>query len=176
MKLIALCIATAALLLPAGTVLAQDGEAQPGGGQSSIVELAGAYQGGYLQVVSICGFQLYNTLGIIHSDLVNGVIDPPTALSSLEYNSLLQSACHTSLEDIRALTPVQDTMALAELEALQGIMTAEGELIRALIDFASEPSDAHYAAADSARRQVETLLDAYVNQDGGESGDAGGSG
>lgn len=126
------------------------------------IALAGAYQSGYLQVVAVSCFQLYISAGIIQSDLLNGVISPAIALDSLEYNSLMQSVCATTLEEIRSLTPAEDPAGLAELDRLISINTAEGELLRALQDFCTNTSDTTYAAVVDAQHNVEAALDDYT--------------
>jgi hypothetical protein len=145
---------------PAGQTAAPAPSAAPSIDEA--LNLISAYQAGYFQVVAVSCFQLYSSTGIIQTDMLNGVIGPSTALTALQHNSLLQSVCLTTLTDIRGLTPAVDKEGLAELDRLTNIITAEGELLRALQDYCQAPGDTALAAVGTAQQQVEAALTAYA--------------
>jgi hypothetical protein len=158
------CLITCICLLAALPAWAQAPEAGPTSAAPNGLELAATYQSGYLQVVAVSCYQLYSSTGIIQTNLVDGMISPATALTALEHNSLLQSVCLTTLSDIRALTPDADAAGQAELDRLLSIATTEGELLRALQDYCTAPSDATATALDAAQQQVEAALTAYAGE------------
>jgi hypothetical protein len=127
-----------------------------------MVALAEAYQKGYLQVVAIACFQLYSSSGIIATDFSKGNIDAVTALDALDEDSLLHSACYTTLMAIQELTPPTDSIALAEIAKLLGLLTAEDELITALDDVITDPTADKAAVVEAARTKVEQTLDSYM--------------
>ena len=156
--LLALCLAMSCL--PAWAQSAEGAQAAPS--PQNALELAAAYQSGYLQVVAVSCFQLYSSTGIIQTDLESGIISPATALTALEHNSLLHSVCMTTLSDIRELTPVTDTVGITELDRLLALLTAEGDLLRALQDFCLSQTEATYTAVCRAQEQVEEALTEYA--------------
>lgn len=135
---------------------------------SPAVQLAGAYQSGYLSVVGTACFQLYSSMGIIASDLSAGHINSATALSALEQNGLLLSVCQSSLEDVRALTSAEDEQGAVLLGRLAAMLDALTVLHSALADAASTPRgdkaglQAASKAVDSARSGVELALENYA--------------
>ncbi len=156
-------VITLLLCMALSTALAWAQEdAPPADPMPAGIALAGAYQSGYMQVVAISCFQLYISAGIIQTDLLNGVISPAVALNNLEYCSLLQSVCATTLEEVRALTPTEDPTGLAELDRLIAMNTAEGELLRTLQDFCANADDETYTAVVNAQQAVEAALDDYT--------------
>jgi hypothetical protein len=161
------CIGLLLLLaaLPAGADNGADAAAPT---DSSALELAGAYQGGYLAVVGTACFQLYSSMGIIASDLSAGHITNATALSALEQNGLLLSVCQDSLEEIRNLTSAADPQGAELLGRIAGVLEALSGLHSALVDAASAPRTDKAAqrtavqAVETSRQQVEAALDAYA--------------
>jgi len=129
---------------------------------AELLTLAQAYQSNYLELVAICGFQLYASTGVVATDYANGYIDAETALSALDGNRLLQSCCFSTLTEIVALTPVDDELLHAEAGRLLAIIKAEGDLLNALREVCLAPSDSTEAQTEEARRQVEMLLDEYT--------------
>jgi len=164
------------LTLTAHTAWAQPGQTQPDGAVQpagaagdeqppqppDMIALAEAYQTGYLQVVAISCFQLYSSSGIIATDFAKGNIDAATALDALDQNSLLHSVCYTTLTTIQELTPAADSIALAEIARLLGLLTAEDELLSSLADVITDPTDEQAAAVEAARAKVEQTLDSYM--------------
>ena len=127
-----------------------------------LVELARAYQTGYLEVVALSCFQIYASTGVIATDFSNGFISPDTALNALDKNRLLHSSCYTSLQTIIELTPPGDELTNSELNRLMSLIVAEDVLLTAVAEVFSEPTDANAAAVETARAQVEELLDSYT--------------
>jgi hypothetical protein len=166
------------LLTPAAWAQQED-QPQPGGGGDAagstaddktplppdMIALAEAYQTGYLQVVAISCFQLYSSTGIIATDFAQGNIQAGTALDALDQNSLLHSACYTTLTAIQQLTPAADTIALAEIGRLLGLLEAEDELLSGLADVIADPTEEHAEAVEAARAKVEQTLDSYMQND-----------
>ena len=166
-----ICLALAAL--PAWAQQEQtppNGAAQPAGAAGEeqtaqppdMIALAEAYQTGYLQVVAVSCFQLYSSSGIIAADFAKGNIDAVTALDALDQNSLLHSVCYTTLTAIQQLTPPADSIALAEIARLLELLTAEDELLSALADVVTDPTEEKAAAVETARAKVEQTLDSYM--------------
>jgi hypothetical protein len=129
---------------------------------SSMLDLFEAYQGGYMQVVSVCCFQLYYSTGVIATDFNKSYIDADTATFALQKNSLLHSVCITTIKDVFDKTPADDTVARAELKRLWDILISEDALLRALADALASPSAGAQAKVDPARQAVEKLLDQYT--------------
>ena len=154
--LISLCIAA-----PAGPAISQGELAEAGDDPLDLIE---AYQSGYFQVVAVSCFQLYASTGIIDSNYNGGFIDGETALLALEQNSLLHSVCVTTLARIEELTPADDELAQDEIGRLLAVLGAEGELIRALRDAFTEPSEENDARVEAALSAVEEALESYVGQ------------
>lgn len=127
-----------------------------------LLDLAEAYQTGYLQVVAVCCYQLYSTCGIVAADYTSGYIDAETALFALDESGLLHSVCTSTLSSIRAVTPAGDTVALDELDRLETMLDAEGALLSALRDVIDEPTEQRIAAVETARLKVVEALDAYT--------------
>ena len=127
-----------------------------------LLDLAEAYQTGYLQVVAVCCYQLYSTCGIVAADYTGGYIDTETALFALDESGLLHSVCTSTLGTIRAVTPAGDTVALDEIGRLEAMLNAEGALLGALRDVIAEPTEERAAAVETARLEVVKALDAYT--------------
>jgi hypothetical protein len=150
------------------TVHADNGADAAAPTASAAVELAGAYQSGFLAVTATACFQIYSSMGIIASDLSAGHISGATALSALEQNGLLLSVCQSSLEDVRALTSAEDTQGSEIIGRIGGMLDALTGLHSALVDAAGVPRNDRAAvqaavkAVDNARVVVEAALDAYA--------------
>lgn len=143
------------------------GAAAPGTGNVALtaeeaLALFEAYQGGYEQVVAIAAYQLYYSTGLIDTEFKNGHIDAATATFALQQNSLLHSACLTTITDVCAKTPAGDGAALAELGRIKDVLLKEDDLLRALSDLFGNPSEEAAAAAEQARQAVAAALDEYA--------------
>jgi len=153
---------------PAAPAAAPPAASKPANGDDSTLALAAAYQSGYLEVVSASCYQLYSSMGIVATDLSQGHINGETAVSALDKSALLLSACATSLDDVRNLTPQDDTRGQEILGRLDSLLTSLGDLHEALEDAATTPTgdkkalDAASAAVNAARTKVEAALDAYA--------------
>jgi hypothetical protein len=152
------------LLIQVSQAAAQDDESllPPEDKLAVFLELAEAYQVGYMQVVACCCYQLYVSTGIIATDFANGYIDGETALAAIDENSLLHSVCHATLIDIQSLTPADDVIAQRELGRLLTVLTSEQQLLEAIRAVMETPTDENAAAVESARKRVEQVIDEYV--------------
>lgn len=155
------------LLLQVSPAVSQDEESlvPPENKLAVFLELAEAYQVGYMQVVACCCYQLYVSTGIIATDFANGYIDGETALAALDENSLLHSVCHVTLLDIQNLTPADDVIAHRELGKLLTVLASEQQLLAAIRAVMETPTDENASAVDSARQRVEQAIDGYVVAD-----------
>lgn len=130
-----------------------------------VLELAEAYQVGYMQVVACCCYQLYVSTGIIATDFSNGYIDAETAFAALDENSLLHGVCHTTLLDIQKVTPADDVITNRELGSLLTVLTAEQQLLEAIRAVMTTPTDENAAAVEYARQRAELAMDEYIMAD-----------
>jgi hypothetical protein len=141
--------------------------------------LVESFQSGYRQVAAIATYQIYYSTGLIASDFSNGYIDSATATFALQQNSLLHSACLTTINDVlvkldnylRALIDLYgDPGAEAvprekerqELQRIKDVLLKEDDLLRALSDLFGNPSAEAAATAEQARQAVSAALDEYA--------------
>jgi hypothetical protein len=157
-----LVLALITSLLLALPVRAQESLAPPEQQLAELLELAEAYQSGYFEVVALCCYQLYASTGVIATDFANGYIGTEVALEALDENSLLHSACVTTLLQIDGLTPEGDTAARGEIRLLLSLLTAEGELLDAVRQTFIAPTEENAARAELARQQVARALTDYT--------------
>ena len=157
------------LLLALAPAAAQEDLTPPEQQLEELLHLAAAYQSSYFDLVAMSCFQLYSSTGIIATDYARGYIGADTALDALDHNMLLLTACLTTLEQIRELTPADDGVVLAEIARLDGILLAEHELLTAVNEVCTNPSDRTEAEVESCRQRVEAALDEYVTVDNGTS-------
>jgi hypothetical protein len=158
------------VMMCSASALADNGAeaAAPPAAEERVLQLAGAYQSGYLTVVSTACFQLYSSMGIIATDLSAGHISGATALGALEQNALLLSVCADSLADVQALTAASDTTGTQLLSRIEAMLTTLGALHSALVDAASAPrgdkaaQQAAVQGVETARKQVEAALEQYA--------------
>lgn len=156
-------LAAFVLSLPApAPASAQESLEPPEQQLEDLLDLATAYQSSYFQMVAVSCFQLYSSTGIIATDFANGFIDTSTALSALDQNGLLLSVGLTTLTDLQALTPDDDKVARAEIAGLLAILTAEEQLLSALGEVCTAPTEANSAQVEAQRNRVEAALDAYT--------------
>jgi hypothetical protein len=150
------------LVICAPLARAQESLTPPEQQWDELLALAEAYQSNYLELVAICCYQLYASTGIIATDYANGYIDAEAALSALDGNSLLHSSCMSTLTEIIELTPEDDEALHAEAGRLLAIIEAEGALLSALREVCVNPDDTNVALTESARQEVEQLLNEYT--------------
>jgi hypothetical protein len=130
-----------------------------------LLDMANAYQTGFLHVVSFSAYQLYMDTGIITSDYANGVIEREFALDALNENSVLQSICVTSLERVLDVTPERHTEAISELQLLRELHLAVGGLLETVRGAILEPDNENDANIRAARDEVEQLLDEVLGEE-----------
>jgi hypothetical protein len=128
----------------------------------AVIQLVEAYQGGYLEVVAVSCYQIFSSTGLIANAFADGGLEGPAALDQLSHNSLLHSACYTTLVRIQQLTPIEDSVARAEIQRLAEILELEDTMLRTLADVFSYPDDAAAAKVEKARRAVADALDTYA--------------
>jgi hypothetical protein len=146
---------------PAPAAPATPPAAPAGAPLQDVLALIEAYQSGYLQVVEAAAFQVYYSTGIIATDISNGFISDETALFALQRNSLLQSACVTTLAAVYERTPAEDATSRASIKRLWDLFILEDALLRTLSDSLGAPDEAAQQAVDTARAQVEQALKEY---------------
>ncbi|MCB1216528.1 hypothetical protein KDL44_04010 [bacterium] len=142
-----------------GSCLAQGAEAKPEG---RVLQLADAYQDGYLRMTAVGCFSVYSTSGFIFGDFMNGVIDGQTAINSLEHVALLHSVALESVGEIEGLTPETDTLGREELGKLRDILEKENRLLGALLDLFSEGGVMQMEQVKAELLLVEQALDDYT--------------
>ncbi|MEZ5338608.1 MAG: hypothetical protein R3F46_10110 [bacterium] len=142
-----------------GSGLAQGAETKPEG---RVLQLADAYQDGYLRMTAVSCFSVYSTSGFIFGDFMNGVIDGQTAINSLEHVALLHSVALESVGEIEGLTPESDTLGREELGKLRDILEKENRLLGALLDLFSEGGVMQMEQVKAELLLVEQALDDYT--------------
>jgi len=160
---LALCLAILFLAAPL-TADAQETLTPPEQQIEELIILAGTYQSCYFNIVAVSCFQLYSSTGIIATDFAQGNIDAVTALGALDHNSLLLTACLTTLGQVREVTPADDHEVRTEIDRLAAILQAQLELVNALTEVCYEPTDRAEATVEACRVKVEAALDAYVGE------------
>ena len=160
MRVIAMFLACAILLIFPLAADAQQGGAETGEGR--VLQLADAYQDGYLRMTAVGCFSVYSTSGFIFGDFMNGVIDGQTAINSLEHVALLHSVALESVGEIEGLTPETDTLGREELGKLRDILEKENRLLGALLDLFSEGGVMQMEQVKAELLLVEQALDDYT--------------
>jgi hypothetical protein len=145
-----------ALLLAGTAAMAQDGD------QPDPLALCEAYQVGFLQVVAVCCYQAYSSVGIVATDYANGYIDEDTARFALSENALLLGACSAGVLEVIRLTPDEDQAALSELGRLEELLGALNQLVSELDLLLDNPDAEREQAVEDARSTVEQLLEDYA--------------
>ena len=161
MRVIAMFLACAILLIFPLAADAQQGGAETGEGR--VLQLADAYQDGYLRMTAVGCFSVYSTSGFIFGDFMNGVIDGQTAINSMEHVALLHSVTYDSISEIQTLTPAEDALAQQELGSLKDILERENRLLSAILDLFSEGGVEQMEQVKAELVLVEQALDDYTN-------------
>ncbi len=128
-----------------------------------VLQLADAYQDGFLRMAAVSCFSVYSSSGFVFGDFLNGVIDGPTAINSLEQVALLHSVSYTAVAEIEQLTPESDKLGLEELGSIRGILERENALLSALLDLFSEGGVEEFELVKHELGLVEQALDDYTN-------------
>ena len=155
--------ALAAVLLLAGPAAAQ-GDGSEEQTRQRMLQLADAYQDGFLRMSAVSCFSIYSSSGFVFGDFINGVIDGDTAINSLEQVALLHSVAYTSTTEIQELTPEDDTLAHEDLSAILEILERENALLSALVDLFSDGSVEHMEQVKHELGLVEEALDDYTSE------------
>jgi len=148
--------AVAAAAKPAGKPTAKPTKAQTT--EDDFLKLAEAYQGGYLQLLAASAAQVYSTAGIVGTAFSKGQLDGPTAADQLSDTQVLHSVCYSTLLDIQQATPKDDAASSAQIGQLAAVFVAENQLLLALGDVFSNPSDTNAKRVETARAGVQKAL------------------
>ena len=148
------------LILGAGLVLA----GQPQAGHAEVtpdqfVKLAEAYQSGYLQLLAASALQVYSTAGIVATEFSAGKRSGLDAADALADTTLLHSVAYSTLLEVQKSTPKDDAKAAGHIGKLAAVLVAEQQLLGALQDVFSNPTDKNAQRVQTARESVSKLLD-----------------
>lgn len=133
-------------------------------GQTRTLQLADAYQDGFLRMSAVSCFSVYSSSGFVFGDFINGVIDGETAINSLEQVALLHSVAYTSVTEVLELTPEDDSLAREEISSIREILERENRLLSALVDLFSEGSTEQLEQVKYELQLVEQALDVYTSE------------
>jgi hypothetical protein len=123
------------------------------------VKLAEAYQGGYLQLLAASALQVYSTAGIVATEFSSGKRSGVDAADALADTTLLHGVAYSSLLEVQKATPKEDAKATTQIGKLAGVLVAEQQLLGALQDVFSNPTDKNAARVQTAKENVGKLLD-----------------
>ncbi len=145
----------AACLLGAGWTLPARAQVTP----EQFVRLAEAYQSGYLQLLTASALQVYSTAGLVATEFSAGRRSGVDAADALADTTLLHSVAYTSLLEVQKATPKEDAQSAAEIGKLAAVLVAEQQLLGALTDVFSNPTDKNAQRVQTAKENVGKLLE-----------------
>jgi CRISPR/Cas system-associated exonuclease Cas4 (RecB family) len=128
------------------------------------VDLAQAYQDGYLQLAVAAAVQVYSGAGLIASEFSAGRIDGPAAMEALSDNALLHGVSYATLLEIQRKTPKEDKVATQQIGRLAEVLVLEQDLLTALSDVLSYPTDNNAKRVETARNRVDEALEELAEE------------
>jgi hypothetical protein len=149
-------------LLILGACLAALGQAAPARAEvtpEQFVALAESYQRGYLDLMSATALQVYSTAGLVAMDFNAGKRSGVDAADALEDTALLHSVAYASLLEVQKATPKDDGASRGEIGRLAAVLVAEQQLLTALNDVFSNPTQKNAQRVQSAQEGVGKVLD-----------------
>jgi len=138
--------------------------AQPAAARAEVtpdqfLKLAEAYQGGYLQLLAASALQVYSTAGLVATEFSSGKRSGVDAADALADTSLLHCVAYSTLLEVQKATPKEDAKANAQVGKLAAVLVAEQQLLSALQDVFSNPTDKNARRVQTAKENVGKLLD-----------------
>ncbi len=126
------------------------------------LELADAYQNGYLQLLAASTLQIYSTAGLVGTAFRQGEMDGPGAADALSDITLLHGVCYATLLEVQKTTPHDDKVSANELGKLAAVLVEQQHLLLALQDVFSNPTDSNAERVQTAKENVSKLLTQLV--------------
>lgn len=149
-------------LLILGACLLACGLTEPASAEVSpeqFLKLVDAYQGGYLDLLSASALQVYSTAGLVAMEFSAGKRSGVDSADALADTALLHSVAYSSLLEVQKATPKDDAKAQAEIGKLAAVLVAEQQLLTALNDAFSNPTQKNAQRVQTAQENVDKLLD-----------------
>jgi hypothetical protein len=123
------------------------------------VALAESYQSGYLQLLAASALQVYSTAGIVATEFSSGKRSGVDSADALADTTLLHSVAYSTLLEVQKATPKDDAKSQAQIGKLAAVLVGEQQLLGALTDVFSNPTEKNAQRVQTAKESVGKLLD-----------------